>query len=199
MLFISSQQDWVIKFLNAAGGQAAYMTKEIFLTDAAANAAVLTGAAASAAIFPIVRGTRPAPRDTNDYVFASFGANYKAEYAGEDATAATFSAHSYDGAWLVLYGAAWSLVQEGRVTGLGIAHGLRKVSTGTATPIIPSSWLGVLTSFRAGTSVNLSGASGEIDFDPITKNVIAPIEIWKISSETGQPAIAHVDTKTPGG
>jgi branched-chain amino acid transport system substrate-binding protein len=199
VLFISSQQDWVIKFLNAASGQAGFMMKEIFLTDAAANAAVLTGAAASATIFPQVRGTRPAPRDANDYVFASFGANYKAEYAGEDATAATFSAHSYDGAWLVLYGAAWSLVQEGKISGLGISHGLRKVSAGTATPIIPSSWLGVLTAFRAGTSVNLSGASGEIDFDAVTKNVVAPIEIWNISSATGQPTIAHVATKTPGG
>jgi branched-chain amino acid transport system substrate-binding protein len=199
VLFISSQQDWVIKFLNAASGQAAYMTKEIFLTDAAANAAVLTGAAAGAAIFPRVRGTRPAPRELNDYVFASFVANYKAEYAGEDATGATYSAHAYDGAWLVLYGAAWSMLQEGATTSSGIAHGLRKISTGAATPIIPSSWLGVVTAFRAGTSVDLSGASGEIDFDSSSKNVTAPIEIWNIGTANGQPAIAHVATKTPGG
>jgi branched-chain amino acid transport system substrate-binding protein len=127
-------------------------------------------------------------------VFASFGADYRAEYSGEDASAATFSAHAYDGAWLVLYGAAWSLIRESKVTGLGIAHGLRNVSAGVVTQIVPSSWLGVLTKFRAGSTVNLSGASGELDFDPVTKNVIAPIEIWNISAG----AIAHVATKTPG-
>jgi len=42
-------------------------------------------------------------------VFASFAADYMAEY-GEDATTTTFSAHSYDGAWLVLYGGVDALV-----------------------------------------------------------------------------------------
>jgi branched-chain amino acid transport system substrate-binding protein len=200
VLFISSQQDWVIRFLNAASGQQGYATKGIFLTDAAANQAVLAGAAAASPLFARVRGTRPAPRDPKDYVFASFAADYKAEYAGEDAATATFSAHSYDGAWLVLYGAAWSLLRDGRVTGSGIAQGLRRVSTGDQrTAITPSSWLGVLAAFRSGSSVNLSGASGELDFDPVTKNVVAPIEIWNISSATGQPVITHVATKTPGG
>jgi branched-chain amino acid transport system substrate-binding protein len=112
--------------------------------------------------------------------------------------AATYSAHAYDAAWLVLYGAAWSTIQEHATIPLGIARGLRKISAGAATPIIPSSWLGVVTAFRAGSSINLSGASGEIDFDPSNKNVTAPIEIWNISSASGQPAITHVATKTPG-
>jgi ABC-type branched-subunit amino acid transport system substrate-binding protein len=195
VLFISSQQDWVVKFLNAASGQAGYDGKNIFLTDAAANQSVLTGAASAARLFPRVRGTRPAPRDARDYVFASFVANYKAEYGGEDPTAATFSHHAYDAAWLALYGSAWSRLQEkGAVSGLGIARGLRHVSNGAMPlPIIPSSWATVVNAFRTGAAVNLSGASGELDFDPVTRNVVAPIEIWSI--ENG--AIAHVDTKTP--
>ena len=119
ILFISSQQDWVIKFLNAASGQAGFMMKEIFLTDAAANAAVLTGAAASAAIFAQIRGTRPAPRAFERLRVRQLRRRLQAEYSGEDAAAATFSAHAYDGAWLVLYGAAWSLMREGSVTGSG--------------------------------------------------------------------------------
>jgi hypothetical protein len=91
------------------------------------------------------------------------------------------------------------MVQERVTTGPGVARGLRKVSAGAVTPIIPSSWLGVVTAFRAGNSVNVSGASGEIDFDPLTKNVTAPIEIWNISTANGPPTIAHVATKTPGG
>jgi branched-chain amino acid transport system substrate-binding protein len=194
VLFISSQQDWVIKFLNAASGQAGYDNKGIFLTDAAANQSVLTGASAAGKLFPRVRGTRPAPRDVKDYVFASFVANYKAEYHGEDPTAATFSQHAYDAAWLALYGSAWSRLRENGVTGLGIARGLRKVSGGgSPTAIIPSSWPTVVTAFRGGNAVNLSGASGELDFDPSTRNVTAAIEIWSVAGSQ----IEHVDTKTP--
>jgi ABC-type branched-subunit amino acid transport system substrate-binding protein len=200
VLFISSQQEWVIKFLNAASGQTGYQSKRIFLTDAAANQSVLMSAAAAASsLFPRVRGTRPAPRDAKDYVYASFVANYKAEYGGADPASATFSHHSYDAAWLALYGAAWSMLREGgTVTGLGIAKGLRKVSTGNMpTAIIPSSWATVVNAFRMGAPVNLSGASGELDFDPVTRNVTAPIEIWSVDSAAGPPAIAHVDIKNP--
>jgi branched-chain amino acid transport system substrate-binding protein len=193
VLFISSKQDWASKFLNAASGQDGYKDKGIFLTDAAANQSVLTGATAASALFPRVRGTRPAPRDAKDLVFASFVANYKAEYGGADPSTATFSHHAYDAAWLALYGSAWSLAREsGVLSGVGVARGLRKVSSGAPTKIVPSSWLPVVTSFRAGTAVNLSGASGELDFDPVTRNVAAPIEIWSIDASAGPPAIAHV-------
>jgi hypothetical protein len=49
----------------------------------------------------------------------------------------------------------------------------------------------VVNAFRTGAAVNLSGASSELDFDPVTRNVMAPIEIWSIQNG----AIAHVDTK----
>jgi branched-chain amino acid transport system substrate-binding protein len=197
VLFISSKQDWVIKFLNAASGQRGYETKGIFLTDAAANEGVLLGASAASSLFKRVRGTRPAPRDRQEYVFASFVANYKAQYMGQDPTTATFSDHSYDAAWLAFSGAAWSLLQEKEVTGLGIARGLRHVSSGALTVTIPSSWAVVINAFRAGNSIDLSGASGEIDFDPVTRNVSASIEVWTVGTPAGQaPTILHAGTRT---
>ena len=57
-------------------------------------------ASTAAALFPRVRGTRPAPRSPSEYVMATFVANYRAEYADEDPTTAAFSAHAYDAAWL---------------------------------------------------------------------------------------------------
>jgi branched-chain amino acid transport system substrate-binding protein len=196
ILFISSQQDWIVKFLNAAGPQAEFARKTIFLTDAAANQAVLNGAAgAAASLFPRVRGTRPAPRDASDYVLASFAADYRAEYRGENPLAATFSAHAYDAAWLVLYGAAWSVLQEKAVTGRGIARGLRRLRAGTVTPLLPASWAGVLAAFREGGSLDVSGASGELDFDPVSRELRAPIEIWAVEEADGKPVLVHVDTK----
>jgi ABC-type branched-subunit amino acid transport system substrate-binding protein len=197
VLFISSKQDWVIKFLNAASGQRGYETKGIFLTDAAANEGVLLGASAASALFRRVRGTRPAPRDRQEYVFASFVANYKAQYMGQDPTTATFSDHSYDGAWLAFSGAAWSLLQEGEVTAPGIGRGLRRVSSGPLTVTIPSSWPVVINAFRGGNSIDLSGASGEITFDAVTRNVTANIEVWTVGPPEGGrgPTILSAGTR----
>jgi branched-chain amino acid transport system substrate-binding protein len=194
VLFISSQQDWVIRFLNATGGLPSYSTEHLFLTDAAANLSVFSGAATAAALFPRIRGTRPAPRGLDDYVYAAFVANYKAEYAGEDPAAATFSAHAYDATWLALFGAAWSLLREGAVSGTGISRGLRHVSAGPPTRIIPASWPGVVAAFRGGAQVNVSGASGELDFDPVTREASAPIEVWTVTSAAGQFTITRADS-----
>src|SRR5205814_4110184 len=128
----------------------------LFLTDAAADLSVFNAAAGASALFPRIRGTRPAPRGLDNYVYATFVADYKAEYGGEDPAAATFSAHSYDATWLVLYGAAWSLLRDGAITGIGISRGLRHVSGGPAISIVPSSWAGVLASFRGGRGVDVT-------------------------------------------
>jgi len=194
VLFISSQQEWVVKFLTAAALEPGFQTKNVFLTDAAANQTVLDGAAGAAGLFPRVRGTRPAPRDPNDYVYASFAADYRAEYA-EDATATAFSAHSYDAAWLVLYGTAWSLLQDHGISSIGVSRGLRHFSEGERTPIIPASWPAVVNAFRDGRSVDVSGASGELDFDPSTRDVTAPLEVWTISG--APPRIGRAPANSP--
>jgi branched-chain amino acid transport system substrate-binding protein len=199
ILFVSSQQSWIISYLKAAANQPAYATRAIFLTEAAANQEVLTGSATAAALYPHVRGTRPAPRDPNDYVFASFIADYRAEYAGALPTTANFSAHAYDAAWLALYGAAFAQQSEGRITGAGIGRGLRRVSMGMEVPIVPAQWLSVGAAFRAGSSINVRGASGDLDYNPVTRDLTAPIEIWTIrmGPTGGQFTMVRLDTRTP--
>jgi branched-chain amino acid transport system substrate-binding protein len=197
VLFISSQQEWIVRFLNAVGGLGTYARAGIFLTDAAASVSVFDGAPAAAPLYPRLRGTRPAPRGLDDYVYAAFLANYKAEYGGEDPAVAAFSAHAYDATWLAVYGAAWSLLREGAVTGLGIARGLRHVSSGPTTNLVLGSWPAVVSAFRAGRSINVSGASGELDFDPVTREATAPIEIWTVRSTAGQTTITRADTGRP--
>jgi branched-chain amino acid transport system substrate-binding protein len=197
VLFVSSQQSWIISYIKAAGAQASFATRSLFLTDAAANQAVLTGSATAATLFPRVRGTRPAPRDPGEYVFASFIADFRAEYAGALPTTASFSAHAFDATWLGLYGAAYAELNEGQVTGAGIGRGLRRISAGMDVPIVPASWLGVSAAFRAGQSINVRGASGDLDYHPVTRDLAAPIEIWTIGSEGGQYTMVRLDTRTP--
>jgi branched-chain amino acid transport system substrate-binding protein len=198
VLFISSQQAWIARFLQAAAASPAFATRAMFLTDAAANQAVLAAAVGADSLYPRVRGTRPAPRDAAEFVYASFIADFRAEYGGASPEGATFSAHAYDAAWLTLYGAAWSLLQQGSITGPGIAGGLRRVSTGSLapTPILPVSWPVVVAAFRAGRGVNVSGASGELDYNAVTRELTAPIEIWGIGPAPGGGAFTLVPIET---
>lgn len=191
VLFISSQPADIIAFLDTAATLSGYDQKTLFLTDAAANADVLTGA--NSARFSQVRGSRPAPLDeSRDLVYAGFIAAYTAEY-GADVRPFSFTANAYDAAWLVAYGAAWAIYQDGEVRGQTIAQGLRKVSGGTEVDIVPTSWNLVKQSFQSGQAVDVEGASGQLDYDPATEETSAPIEIWEIQGG----AVVGVDTFDP--
>ncbi len=197
VLFVSSQQRWIVAFLRAAATLPAFADKGLFLTDAAANQSVLTDAGTTAAaVFSRVRGTRPAPRDPSEYVLASFIAEFKSEY-GADPLSSTFSAHAFDAAWLSLFGAGYASIAEGRVSGPGIARGLRRLWAGQETPIFISSWARVLATFRAGQTMNVTGASGDLDYHPQTRDLTGAIEVWTIGSDAGRFMMVRKHTKTP--
>jgi branched-chain amino acid transport system substrate-binding protein len=178
VLFISSAQADVIAFLNGVGTNATYDSKKLFLTDSAASQDVVDKS--PMAVFGKVRGTRPAPVDPSDVVYNSFKSAYAAKYGGEDVSRFSYTAHTYDAAWLVFYGIAWAKLQTDAITGAHIASGLRKISSGPSVAIQPLSWDGVIEKFRSGTGINVRGASGELDYDPATEETSGPIELWQI-------------------
>lgn len=191
VLFISSQTADVISFMDAAATLPGYAAKGIFLTDAAANSDLLEDA--NPARFGQVRGTRQAPRDeANEPVYASFIAGYSTEY-GEDARAFSFTANAHDAAWLIAYGIAWAHYHEPEITGTTIARGLRRMSSGIRIELRGGEWNKGLRELREGRSIDVSGASGELNYDPITEETTSNIEIWKIDSG----AIAGVYTWVP--
>jgi ABC-type branched-subunit amino acid transport system substrate-binding protein len=182
ILFISSTQADVIAFLNAANQNPGYASKTFFLTDSAANKEVIDES--PSALFARIRGTRPTPVNAADPVFNNFRGGYASEY-GEDVTAFSFTAHMYDAAWLVFAGSAWSTFREGGVTGRGIAKGLRKISSGKAFDIQPLSWGGIAQSFRSGSGIDVRGASGDLNYDPVTEETTAAIQVWVIGTGSG--------------
>jgi ABC-type branched-subunit amino acid transport system substrate-binding protein len=177
VLFISSTQADVIAFLKAADQNPGYAAKTFFLTDSAANKEVIDGS--PSALFDRIRGSRPTPVNAASPVFNNFSGSYASEYS-DDVTEFSFTAHMYDATWLVLYGSAASLFSQSNVTGLGIAQGLRKVSSGKPFDVQPLSWGGILEALRTGAGVNVRGASGELDYDPVTEETSAPIQVWAI-------------------
>jgi len=184
VVFISSNVDEVIAFLDAAAAISGFTTgnKRIFLTDSAANADLIAGVsgAASSQLFDQIRGTRPKPLSQGEFAFGLFRAAYSAEY-GEFPDQYSFTANSYDGAWLLVYGATWALLQEGSITGENIAKGLRRLSSGEDIDVQPTNFNAIRTKFEAGTSVNIRGASGELDYDPATEETSGPVETWQIT------------------
>lgn len=182
LLFFSSQtQDAVtfLDFVHALG--ASYDGVSFFLTDSAANSDFLSGAAGAAALFPRVIGSRPAlPKGPT---FELFKASYSAAFKQNPDTL-SFVPHAYDAAWMVFYGAAWSLRQEKAITGIGIARGLRKLSAvGPEIAVTPANWTTVIDALGSGASVNLSGASGSLDYDPSTEETAGLIDIWKVAAD----------------
>lgn len=179
VLFISSTQADVIAFLTTAGQNPGYASKTFFLTDAAANKEVIDGSPPG--LYERIRGTRPTPVNAADPVFNNFSGAYASEYS-EDVKAFSFTAHMYDATWLVFYGSASSHVTSGEITGLGIAQGLRRLSAGKAFDVAPLSWGGIQQELRNGGNVNLQGASGTLDYDPMTEETTADIQVWVIGA-----------------
>jgi len=179
VLFISSELADGIAFLNAAAVLSGFEDVELlYLTDGAADINLLEPTAAASHLYPKVRGTRPSLPEGD--VYEAFRASYSAAYTDDPANYA-WTAHSYDAAWLGMYGTAWSVLQEGAITGPGIGRGLRRLSSGEAIDIRPSTWEEVLEEFTAGRSIDVTGASGDLDFDPATEETEAPVDVWVIA------------------
>lgn len=177
VLFVSSQTAQAAAFVNATAGLTGFDGKGIFLTDSAANADFVAATGGASARWPQIRGTRP--QLPSGRVYDVFRSRYQTVFA-DDPEAYSFTAHAHDAAWLVLYGIAWSSAREGAISGLGIARGLRRVSGGAAQDVTPSAFQQIVAAFGRGEGVDVSGASGALDFDPSTEETEGVIELWTV-------------------
>jgi branched-chain amino acid transport system substrate-binding protein len=198
VIFIASAVTDTVAFFNAAAVLAGYNTKNIFLTDAAANSDLLTMTRATAsALYPRVRGTRPStPRGS---VYMAFASSYAVAYPGTPVDAFSFTAHTYDATWMTIYGSAWAIYQGGVIDGLNIARGYRHLVGGTGVnvfTVVPSALPGISQAFRNAARVEITGASGALDYDLATEETVAPIDLWVIAADGS--AIMTESTVDPG-
>ncbi len=192
VVFISSAPEDVASFLNGAAVVAGYEDVSFFLTDTARDQTIMADASQASALLPRIRGTFPIPDPAVEAVETTFYLAYS-QHFGEDANQDGYNAFAYDAAWLTLYGAAWALHQEDSITGIGIARGFRQVSAGPTLPLRASSWLTLQEAFAEGQSVDVRGASGELQFDPTTGETTNPIAIWTVSPELTFQNVAICD------
>ena len=185
VVFITSSVDFVEDFLLAAAPLQPYQDMPLFLADAAYNQDIYDNLRDTNAedLFDQIMGTRPTI-DESSSVLQTFVASFSVEFNGEDATGSGFSAYAYDAGWLAIYGTAWSHYQENEVYGLGIARGLRRLSSGIPINVQSSSWNDIRAQFKQGQSIDLTGASGALDYDTETCETSAPIEIWTVNQKS---------------
>ena len=184
VVFIASDVQEVIDFLNAASAYPEfYANVQLFLGDAAYNDAVLTKTQGASALYPKIRGVFPGGPSGSVYKF--FVASYKAAFDGEDPQDASYSSYTYDATWLAIYGTAWAQYQrDAELTGQDLAFGLQQVSdpSGAVIEVNGGTWNTVKREFKAGKGINIIGASGELDYDPVTEETSAPVIFWKINA-----------------
>lgn len=173
-------------FLQFVAGNTAFDTRQLFVTDTAASVDLWAAPAAPAAVYARVRGTRPgAPTGT---VNGFFRGSYLFAFQ-EDPDQFSFVANAYDAAFMVIYGAAWAAANDGSSrSGRSIARGMRRLSAGVPIALGATTWPTALAELSAGRPVNLEGASGDLDVDPVTEEMTADVEVWTIDT-SAEPRI----------
>jgi len=193
ILFISSDFADARAFLRFTAADAALNGKQIFLTDTAAGSPDFLADALAAPLFPRIRGSRPT-RATGT-VYNQFRSAYLARFMVPEAEfdRYQYAPYAYDAAWLVFAGAVWSVQAHDELRGQYMAEGLAHVSsedTGAMRfDLLPGSWEGLSAELTGARDVNVAGASGALNFDPITDETSGPVDIWTIDSISDPPVI----------
>lgn len=143
-------------------------------------------------LFPTVRAARPVVRDTSEY--GSFRSAFMSSF-GYQPSRSTFTAQAYDAVWFMAAGAVWAIEQGDEtiadtasglpvIRGEDIARGMRKTATGTAVSFVPTDWARVISQFKAGRSVDVTGAASNYNFNLGDEQAPADAEIV-VGNENG--------------
>ncbi|HEY8379683.1 MAG TPA: hypothetical protein VIK91_24490, partial [Nannocystis sp.] len=70
-----------------------------------------------------------------------------------------------------------------QITGRHMAEGLQRISDGEPYDVSDVTWNAIKTAFKNKRSINVTGASGALDYDPVTEETTAPVVRWTIVSD----------------
>ncbi|MHB8878669.1 MAG: ABC transporter substrate-binding protein [Myxococcaceae bacterium] len=150
-----------------------------FFTDSAKDPALL--ASATAAQISSAYGTQPA--QGAGQASQSFRDRFQAKYS-IDPLNFSFTSNSYDAMYVLAMGAAHAVGADGNgpVTGPTLALGLTKLSAGTSYKLTPDQLTPAKAALQGGTSIDIEGASGKLNFDSSTGEAPSPIDLWQVTA-----------------
>jgi branched-chain amino acid transport system substrate-binding protein len=153
-------------------------------SDSAKSSSLLTGLSASErAEVEGAYGTVPAQGAGRAY--QSFEEAYTARFSGQKPSQYSFTAHAYDAAYCLSLAMAAAIRDgTGEVSGATTAAGLTRLSKGTSFELRASQFLPATAQLAAGNTVDVDGASGSLNFDPLKGEAPGKIQVWSISGTT---------------
>jgi branched-chain amino acid transport system substrate-binding protein len=177
-----------------AGLDTASLASTQFLLTDGAFAPALFSSNPSTSVLMRIQGTAPAtPSGT---VFNTFNASYMGKY-GMSAADTAFVANSYDALYAIAI-AMGAVPANEKVTGGRLITGMQMLSSGLPMNVGIGDYAAAYTRLSEGGTVNLTGASGPIDFNPNTGDVLsAPIEVWSVNTSTVPPSFNTVQIVNP--
>ncbi len=179
VLIITVRAGNTIKVMDALVGTPAQNAK-FFVTDGAKDADALFDPALRPEVAAIIANTvGTAPASPSGLVYDSFRANLNAKFM-RDASAFSFTAQAYDATYVGAYGVIWASRENDAYDGRQVSEGMGRLSNamGAAIDINVIDWASGKTSLVNGDFINITGASGLLDFDATTGEAPGKIEIW---------------------
>lgn len=185
IVFLGDHLRDTVQFLEVAVGDSRFDDKSFVLDAIADDPALLTSQAEAAF------GAKDDGSDTPSYrvrvvrrphsssvTAMNFRNRYRAEYGGsEDPLLYPVVPAAWDGIWMLMLAQASPDSEGGGVLGgVGtLSGGLRALSSRDAnavTSLDPSSWRGAQEQLRSGQKLDIAGASGELDYDLVSKELL---------------------------
>ncbi len=163
------------------------------MEDIVQNLGVAKGTEALAplrpALFANLEGTSPDIFDPDN--FAAFNIRYKIRFMNEDAL--TSSSLSYDATLAAMF-AMVTVDAETPLTGSAVASGMASLSDAMGTPVsFSGAGLTFIQTARnelaAGSTVDLQGVSGALDWDPDNGELRANILGWDLTGDPDDPVV----------
>lgn len=158
------------------------------------HAAQLTGARTR------VRGTIPGvvPDGSGTDPISLFTTRYEEMFPNDIGGPGVFgAAGAYDAVYLLAYSVA--VGADAPMTGEQFARGLLRVSDGTPIEVGPPNFGEANSTLQNGGQINFEGASGPLDFNPVSGEAESDIQVWCIDATNkiaNSGAYLHVDPGT---
>lgn len=168
-------QAQVTSALRAASGH------QWIFTDSAKDPAIVT-----ASTLPEVAGCDGfAPAQGAGQAFPAFRDRFLARFS-VDPSNYSFTSHSYDAMYALVLAAAWATGPAGPgLSGAGLVEGLKRTSSGTVYTLAPENIGAMKTALAAGTSIDVEGSSGKLDWSFDAGAPPSPVEQWRIEPDGG--------------
>jgi ABC-type branched-subunit amino acid transport system substrate-binding protein len=171
-----------VNIANGAARLPSLASLHWFFSDSAKSPDLFLGLT-NADAFEGALGTAPAPAPVTSPAYVWFESEFEATYMQDPSTLA-FIPNTFDAAMLLAIAASWASSPGHTLDGPTMALALTQVSSpsGPLLALDPIDFDTATHDLAAGMAINVEGASGDLDFNPMSGEAPAAIEVWKVQN-----------------